>query len=109
MRGMYALKHAQLLDVSAYNMQSQARWRGVLREAEYAFQTGRQLLAASLNHERRSRFDDLASTVEMADALDHGMTVISRCRRETTIEPGSQQWSDLEAFFGHYRVLRCSP
>lgn len=108
LRGMYFLKQAQLLDVSAYDSGSQDYWRSVLRLAEDSFQSGQQTLKLLPVVKSKLRFDDLGRDIDLAVALAQGTMVVERCRRETSIETGSQTWKELESFFGHYGVLKCS-
>ena len=106
--GMSALKRAQQLDVGAYDMAAQAHWRSVLREAEAAFQSGLALLQQSGGHDRYSRFDDLGTQVDLQARLADGLRVVQRCRRDIVIDSASPEWRTLDAFFGHYGILRCS-
>ena len=108
LRGMYFLKQAQLIDVSAYDMASQDYWRSILRLAQDAFQSGEAALKAHPEANARPRFDDLGREIDLAAVLAQGNMVVERCRRDASIEAGSQAWKDLEAFFGHYGVLKCS-
>ena len=108
LRGMFLLKQAQLMDVSAYDMASQTRWRSVLRSAEDTFHSGQALLPDAPDFDRVVRFDDLGRDVDMATTLDEAQTVVRRCRREISLSPGDSTWDDLNAFFGHYGVLKCS-
>lgn len=108
LRGMYFLKQAQLIDVSAYDMASQDYWRSVLRLAQDAFQSGEAALKSHPEAKARPRFDDLGREIDLAVLLAQGNLVVERCRRDASIETGSQTWKDLEAFFGHYGVLKCS-
>jgi hypothetical protein len=108
LRGMYFLKQAQLIDVSAYDMASQDYWRSILRLAQDAFQSGEAALKAHPDAKARPRFDDLGREIDLAGVLAQGKLVVARCRRDASIETGSQTWKDLEAFFGHYGVLKCS-
>lgn len=108
LRGMYFLKQAQLMDVSAYNAASQDYWRSVLRLAEESFRAGQQAAKAQPGASTKVWFDDLQREVNVEDMLASGLTVISRCRREVTIPTESGTWSGLDSFFGHYGVLKCS-
>ncbi|MGE6696642.1 hypothetical protein ACQKH5_03035 [Hyphomonas sp. NPDC076900] len=108
LRGMYFLKQAQLMDVSAYNAASQDYWRSVLRLAEESFRAGQQAAKAQPGASTKVGFDDLQREVNVEDMLASGLTVISRCRREVTIPPESGTWTELDSFFGHYGVLKCS-
>ena len=108
LRGMYFLKQAQSLDVSAYNLASQTQWRSVLRSAEEAFAAGQAALQDAREAERTAWFDDLQAEVDLATRLQQGLTVVQRCNREITLEPGDPAWKDLDAFFGYYGVLKCS-
>lgn len=108
LRGMYFLKQAQLMDVSAYNAASQDYWRSVLRLAEDSFRAGQEAAKTQPGTATRIWFDDLQREVNIEDMLASGLTVISRCRREITIPPESSTWAGLDAFFGHYGVLKCS-
>jgi tetratricopeptide (TPR) repeat protein len=108
LRGMYFLKQAQLSDVSAYDRASQDYWRGILRLAQDAFQSGEAALKADPETIASPRFDDLGRQIDLAAVLAQGQQVVERCRRDAVIEPGSQTWKDLEAFYGHYGVLKCS-
>lgn len=108
LRGMFFLKQAQSMDVSAYNLASQTEWRSVLRAAETAFTRGQESLADASERERMIRFDDLQADVDIAARLQQGLTVIRRCNREITLGPQDPVWNDLNAFFGHYGVLKCS-
>ncbi len=108
LRGMYFLKQAQLTDVSAYDRASQDYWRSILRLAQDAFQSGETVLKTDTGTIASSRFDDLGRQIDLAAVLAQGKLVVERCRRDATIEAGSQTWKDLEAFYGHYGVLKCS-
>ena len=108
LRGMFFLKQAQSMDVSAYNLASQTQWRSVLRAAETAFTKGQTSLAGAPARERVVRFDDLQADVDLASRLQQGLTVIQRCNREVTLGPQDPVWNDLNAFYGHYGVLKCS-
>ncbi|MEX1251017.1 MAG: tetratricopeptide repeat protein [Hyphomonas sp.] len=108
LRGMYFLKQAQLIDVSAYDRASQDYWRSILRLAQDAFQSGEAALKAHPEAKASPRFDDLGREIDLAVALAQGNLVVERCRRDASIETGSQTWKDLEAFFGQYGVLKCS-
>ena len=108
LRGMYFLKQAQLIDVSAYDTASQDYWRSVLRLAQDAFESGEEALKSHPEAKARPRFDDLGREIDLAVLLAQGNLVVERCRRDASIETGSQTWKDLEAFFGHYGVLKCS-
>lgn len=108
LRGMYFLKQAQLIDVSAYDAASQDYWRSVLRLARDAFQSGEAALKARPDAKLRLIFDDLGREIDLAAVLAQGKMVVDRCRREALIDPGSPAWKDLEAFFGHYGVFKCS-
>ncbi len=108
LRGMYFLKQAQLIDVSAYDVASQDYWRSVLRMAQDAFQSGEAALKARPEAKPRLVFDDLGREIDLAGVLAQGKMVVDRCRRESSIDPASQTWKDMEAFFGHYGVLKCS-
>jgi tetratricopeptide (TPR) repeat protein len=108
LRGMYFLKQAQSMDVSAYDLASQTRWRGILRSAETAFTKGREALKDAREHERVVRFDDLQADVDLDIQLQQGLTVIQRCNREVTLDPQDPVWNSLNAFYGHYGVLKCS-
>jgi hypothetical protein len=108
LRGMYFLKQAQLIDVSAYDMASQDYWRSVLRLAQDAFQSGEAALKARPEANANPRFDDLGHVIDLAAVLAQGKLVVERCRRDTSVEAGSQTWKELEAFYGHYGVLKCS-
>ena len=108
LRGMYFLKQAQLIDVSAYDMSSQDYWRSILRLAQDSFQSGQAAMKLHPQAKPRPRFDDIGREIDLAAALAQGNMVVERCRRDVDIETGSQTWKDLEAFFGHYGVLKCS-
>lgn len=108
LRGMYFLKQAQLIDVSAYDMASQDYWRSVLRLAQDAFQSGEAALKARPEANASPRFDDLGRVIDLAAVLSQGKLVVERCRRDASVESGSQAWKELEAFYGHYGVLKCS-
>ena len=108
LRGMYFLKQAQSMDVSAYNLASQTKWRGVLRAAETAFTAGQEALADAPEREKIVNFDDLQANVDIAARLQQGLTVIQRCNREITLGPQDAAWNDLNAFYGHYGILKCS-
>ena len=108
LRGMYFLKQAQLVDVSAYDIASQDYWRSLLRLAQDAFQSGQAALKAHPEAKLQVRFDDLGREIDLAVLLAQGKMVVERCRRDASIEAGSQAWKDLEAFFGYYGVLKCS-
>lgn len=108
LRGMYLLKQAQLMDVGAYNLESQTQWRAVLRRAEDAFENGQSALASARADQRRVMFDDLGIEIDLDMTLGQGLRVVQRCRRDVTIEPGSPAWDELNSFFGHYGVLKCS-
>lgn len=108
LRGMYFLKQAQLLDVSAYDIASQDHWRSVLRLAQDAFQSGETALKARPEASSKVRYDDLGREIDLAVVLAQGKLVVERCRRDASIDEGSQAWKDLEAFFGYYGVLKCS-
>ncbi|HRX73234.1 MAG TPA: hypothetical protein P5341_03940 [Hyphomonas sp.] len=108
LRGMYYLKQAQSMDVSAYNLASQTNWRAVLRSAEDAFISGQDALQNARDGERLVWFDDLQANVDVEARLKQGLTLVQRCTREITIEPGNAAWKDLDAFFGYYGVLKCS-
>jgi tetratricopeptide (TPR) repeat protein len=108
LRGMYFLKQAQLIDVSAYDIASQDYWRSVLRLAQDAFQSGEAALKARPEANTNPRFDDLGRVIDLAAVLSQGKLVVERCRRDASVEFGSQTWKDLEAFYGHYGVLKCS-
>lgn len=108
LRGMFFLKQAQSMDVSAYNLASQTQWRSVLRAAETAFTQGQESLADAPERERVVRFDDLQADVEIAARLQQGLMVVQRCNREITLGPQDPVWNDLNAFYGHYGVLKCS-
>ena len=108
LRGMYFLKQAQSLDVSAYNLASQTRWRSILGSAENAFTSGQDALQADPDSGKAIWFDDLQAEVDLSEKLDQGLTVVKRCNREITINPGDPAWTKLDAFFGHYGVLKCS-
>lgn len=108
LRGMFFLKQAQSMDVSAYNLASQTEWRSVLRAAETAFTRGQESLADAPERERRVRFDDLQTDVDIAARLQQGLKIIQRCNREITLGPQDPVWNDLNAFYGHYGVLKCS-
>jgi len=108
LRGMYFLKQAQLIDVSAYDMASQDYWRSILRLAQDAFQSGEAALKERPEAKASPRFDDLGREIDLAVVLAQGNLVAARCRRDASIETGSKTWKDLEAFFGHYGVLKCS-
>lgn len=108
LRGMYFLKQAQLMDISAYNAASQDYWRSVLRLAEESFRAGQQAAKAQPGASTKVWFDDLQREVNVEDMLASGLTVISRCRREVTIPTESSTWAGLDSFFGHYGVLKCS-
>ena len=108
LRGMYFLKQAQSMDVSAYNLASQTQWRSVLRAAETAFTRGQEALADAPEREKSVYFDDLQTDVDIPARLAQGLTVIQRCNREITLGPQDPVWNDLNAFYGHYGVLKCS-
>lgn len=108
LRGMYFLKQAQLIDISAYDAASVDHWRSVLRLSEDSFRSGREAYANAAAGKRHVRFDDLARDIDVGLALDQGLKVIGRCRRDITIEEDSPAWDELSAFFGHYGVLKCS-
>jgi hypothetical protein len=108
LRGMFFLKQAQSMDVSAYNLASQTQWRSVLRAAETAFTHGQEALADATDRERVVWFDDLQADVDLAARLQQGLQVIQRCNREITLGPQDPVWNDLNAFYGHYGVLKCS-
>ena len=108
LRGMYFLKQAQLMDVSAYNAASQEYWRSVLRLAEDSFRAGQEAAKTQPGAATRIWFDDLQREVNIEDMLASGLTVVSRCRREVTVPLESSTWAGLDAFFGHYGVLKCS-
>ena len=108
LRGMYFLKQAQLMDVSAYNAASQEYWRSVLRLAEDSFRAGQEAAKTQPSAATRLWFDDLQREVNIEDMLASGLTVVSRCRREVTVPLESSTWAGLDAFFGHYGVLKCS-
>ena len=108
LRGMYFLKQAQLIDVSAYDIASQDYWRSVLRLAQDAFQSGEAALKARPEANANPRFDDLGRVIDLAAVLAQGKLVVERCRRDASVEAGSQTWKDLEAFYGNYGVLKCS-
>ena len=108
LRGMYFLKQAQSMDVSAYNLASQTQWRSVLRAAETAFTRGQEALTDAPEREKFARFDDLQTDVDISARLKQGLTVIQRCNREITLGPQDPAWNDLNAFYGHYGVLKCS-
>ena len=108
LRGMYFLKQAQSMDVSAYNLASQQNWRSVLRSAEDAFANGQEALQDARETERLVWFDDLQANVDLEARLKQGLTVVQRCTREITIGPNDPAWKDLDAFFGYYGVLKCS-
>ncbi|MEZ5984812.1 MAG: hypothetical protein R3B94_02545 [Hyphomonas sp.] len=108
LRGMYFLKQAQSMDVSAYDLASQTRWRGILRAAESAFAQGQEILTNDPDAKRNPYFDDLQADIDLSTRLEQGLTVIQRCNREITLGPQDPAWNDLNAFFGHYGVLKCS-
>jgi tetratricopeptide (TPR) repeat protein len=108
LRGMYFLKQAQSMDVSAYDLASQTRWRSVLRAAETAFTRGQEPLAAAKDSERTVRFDDLQANVDISSRLQQGLKVVQRCNREITLGPDDPAWKDIDAFYGRYGVLKCS-
>ncbi|MEZ6002179.1 tetratricopeptide repeat protein [Hyphomonas sp.] len=108
LRGMFFLKQAQSMDVSAYNLASQTQWRSILRAAENEFANGLKALADVSDHERVVWFDDLQADVDLAARLQQGQKVIQRCNREITLGPQDPVWNDLNAFYGHYGVLKCS-
>jgi hypothetical protein len=105
---MYFLKQAQSMDVSAYDLASQTRWRGILRAAETAFAQGQEILTNDPDAKRTPYFDDLQAEIDLSTRLEQGLTVIQRCNREITLGPQDPAWNDLNAFFGHYGVLKCS-
>ena len=105
LRGMFFLKQAQLTDVSPYNAATQDAWRSLLNLADDAFRAGLETAGAS----ETIRFDDLGKDVSLKTALEQGQMVAARCRRDTVIAPDSETWQQLEAFFGHYGVLKCTP
>ena len=106
--GMYLLKRAQSMEVSAYSASSQTRWRAMLADAEDAFRDGLAKLPEVDSLPAKIRFDDLQRDVDIAKQLGYGLLVVRRCRRDVVINPGDPDWSELQAFFGHYGVLRCS-
>jgi tetratricopeptide (TPR) repeat protein len=108
LRGMYLLKQAQSLDVSAYDLASQTRWRGVLRSAEAEFQHGLALLQGESSRNRKVWFDDLQAEVDVASRLGQAISIVQRCTRETDLGPDDPAWQDMESFFGFYGVLKCS-
>jgi hypothetical protein len=108
LRGLYFLKQAQLLDVSAYDLAAQDHWRSVLRLAEESFRTGMVQIETSGSKSSRVVFDDLGREVDVLEHLKDGLDVIQRCRRELAIPENTEAWKELEDFFGHYGVLRCS-
>lgn len=106
--GMYLLKRAQSMEVSAYNATSQSRWRAMLRLAEDSFKEGLMKAESAEQTPILVRFDDLQRDVNIEAQLSNGLLVISRCRRDIALEPGNDEWINLDAFFGHYGVLKCS-
>jgi tetratricopeptide (TPR) repeat protein len=108
LRGMFFLKQAQSMDVSAYNLASQTQWRSVLQAAETAFTRGQEALTDAPDRERLVQFDDLQANVDIAARLQQGLTVIQRCNREVTLGPQDPVWNDLNTFYGHYGILKCS-
>jgi hypothetical protein len=108
LRGMYFLKQAQSMDVSAYDLASQTRWRSVLRAAETAFAKGQEALTDAEDSARIVRFDDLQANVDIPSRLQQGLKVIQRCNREITLGPEDPAWKDIDAFYGRYGVLKCS-
>lgn len=108
LRGMYFLKQAQLLDVSAYDLASQTRWRNVLKAAENAFIDGQDALQTARDGERAVWYDDLQTEVDLAKTLEQGLIVVQRCNREITIASDDPVWKALDAFYGYYGVLKCS-
>lgn len=106
--GMYLLKRAQSMEVSAYDATSQSRWRAMLRLAEDIFRDGLTIADSAQETPLLVRFDDLQRDVHIETQLSNGLLVISRCRRDIELEPGDNEWINLEAFFGHYGVLKCS-
>lgn len=105
LRGMFFLKQAQLTEVSPYNAASQDMWRSLLNLADDAFRAGLE----TAGDNGTVRFDDLGKDVVLKTALEQGRLVSARCRRDTVIDPDSVTWQQLEAFFGHYGVLKCTP
>ena len=105
LRGMFFLKQAQLTEVSPYNSASQDMWRSLLNLAEDAFRAGLETAGDT----ETVRFDDLGKDVLLKTALEQGRIVASRCRRDTVIAPDTVTWQQLEALFGHYGVLKCTP
>jgi len=108
LRGMYFLKQAQSLDVSAYNLATQTHWRSVLRLAEDSFQGGLDELQRTDGRNGTVWFDDLGKEVDLKTRLGQGLLLVQRCNREITLEPGTSEWNDMDAFFGHYGVMKCS-
>jgi tetratricopeptide (TPR) repeat protein len=108
LRGMFFLKQAQSMDVSAYNLASQTQRRSVLQAAETAFTRGQEALTDAPDRERLVQFDDLQANVDIAARLQQGLTVIQRCNREVTLGPQDPVWNDLNTFYGHYGILKCS-
>ncbi len=106
--GMYLLKRAQSMEVSAYDVTSQSRWRAMLRLAEDIFKEGLTRAESAEQTPILVRFDDLQRDVNIDAQLSNGLLVISRCRRDIALEPGDEEWINLDAFFGHYGVLKCS-
>lgn len=108
LRGMYFLKQAQLIDISPYDSTSQDYWRSVLRLAEDSFRSGQLATTTQSGGKTKVWFDDLQREVNIEDMLASGLTIVSRCRREVSIATESSTWAQLESFFGHYGVLKCS-
>lgn len=105
LRGMFFLKQAQLTEVSPYNAASQDMWRSLLNLADDAFRAGLE----TAGDKETVRFDDLGKDVLLKTTLEQGRQIAARCRRDTVIAPDSVTWQQLEAFFGHYGVLKCTP
>lgn len=108
LRGMYFLKQAQLIDISPYDNASQDYWRSVLRLAEDSFRAGQSAAKTQVGAGTKLWFDDLQREIMLEDMLANGLTVVSRCRREISIATETSTWAQLESFFGHYGVLKCS-
>ena len=107
LRGMFYLRQAQMIEVDAYDAGSQNAWRALLRSAEDAFLKGQSLSVGTVSASQ-TRFDDLPQAVRIDDRLAEGLRVVKRCRREITIAADSAEWTELQRFFGHYGVLKCS-
>lgn len=108
LRGLYFLRQAQLVDVSAYNKASQDHWRSVLALADEAFQSGRESLKSAPAGSGKSLFEDIGREIDLGEEMSRGLAIVSRCLRQSTIAEGSEAWAALEAFYGHYGLLRCS-